>query len=170
MAKRIVTRFGLETLEVIEARSEDLLEVEGIGKIRGERINQAWQEQKEIREVMVFLQGHGVSSTYAVKIYKAYGRKSVSVVKENPYRLALDIRGIGFKTADKIARNLGIDPGSQIRVEAGIIHVLSELVDEGHVYYPQDELVKAAAELLEVDPSKCEPAFASLAGERQDSD
>jgi exodeoxyribonuclease V alpha subunit len=108
--------------------------VEGIGKIRAERINQAWQEQKEIREVMVFLQGHGVSSTYAVKIYKAYGNKSISVVKENPYRLALDIRGIGFKTADKIARNR-IDQAPKSG-QAGIIHVLSELVDED-VYYPE---------------------------------
>jgi exodeoxyribonuclease V alpha subunit len=112
MAKRVVTEFGLETLEVIEARPEDLLEVEGIGKIRAERIAKAWQEHKEIRDVMVFLQGHGVSSTYAVKIYKAYGNKSVSIVKENPCRLALDISGIGFKTADRIARNMGIDPGA----------------------------------------------------------
>ena len=102
MAGRIVTKFGLETLEVLEGKPDDLLEVEGIGKIRSERIGKAWQEQKEIRNVMVFLQGNGVSSTYAVKIYKAYGNKSVSIVKENPYRLALDIRGIGFKTADKI--------------------------------------------------------------------
>ena len=131
----------METLEIIEEQPNDLMEVEGIGPIRAERINKAWQEQKEIRDVMVFLQGHGVSSTYAVKIYKAYGNKSVSVVKENPYRLALDISGIGFKTADKIARNMGIDPGAQIRIEAGIIHTLSELVDEGHVYYPQDKLI-----------------------------
>ncbi|MDD5511150.1 MAG: helix-hairpin-helix domain-containing protein, partial [Dehalococcoidales bacterium] len=110
MAKRVVSLFGLETLDIIEERSERLLDVEGIGRIRAERISKAWQEQKEVREVMVFLQGHGVSSTYAVKIYKAYGDKSVSVVKENPYRLALDISGIGFKTADKIARNMGIDP------------------------------------------------------------
>jgi exodeoxyribonuclease V alpha subunit len=151
MAGRIVAKFGLETLAVLEDRQDDLLEVEGIGKIRSERIAKAWQEQKEIRNVMVYLQGNGVSSTYAVKIYKAYGNKSVSIVKENPYRLALDIRGIGFKTADKIARNMGTDPGAQIRIEAGIIHVLSELVDEGHVYYLQDKLMTIAAELLEVE-------------------
>ena len=104
MAKRLVTKFGLETLDIIDDNPERLLEVEGIGPIRAERIKGAWQEQKEVREVMIFLQGHGVSSTYAVKIYKAYGDKAVSVVKENPYRLALDISGIGFKTADRIAR------------------------------------------------------------------
>jgi exodeoxyribonuclease V alpha subunit len=166
-AGRVVAKFGLETLEVMEARLDDLLEVEGIGKIRAERINKAWQEQKEIRDVMVFLQGHGVSSTYAVKIYKAYGNKSISVVKENPYRLALDISGIGFKTADKIARNISIDPGAQIRIEAGIIHVLSELVDEGHVYYPQDKLMSSAAELLEVDQAKINPALTALAAQRR---
>ena len=123
MAKRIVAKFGLETLDIIEDNNEKLLEVDGIGHIRVERIARAWQEQKEIREVMIFLQGEGVSSTYAVKIYKAYGDKAISVVKGNPYRLALDISGIGFKTADKIAQNMGIDPNSPIRAEAGIIHV-----------------------------------------------
>ena len=167
MAKRIVAMFGLETLDIIEARSDTLLEVEGIGAIRAERIGNAWQEQKEVREVMVFLQGHGVSSTYAVKIYKAYRDKSVPVVKENPYRLALDISGIGFKTADRIARNMGIDPGSQIRAEAGIIHTLSEVVDEGHVYYPYDKLMDAAALLLEVNRSVMEASLAALAEQRR---
>lgn len=167
MAGRIVSKFGLETLAVLEERPDDLLEVEGIGNIRSGRIGKAWQEQKEIRNVMVFLQGNGVSSTYSVKIYKAYGNKSVSIVKENPYRLALDIRGIGFKTADKIARNMGIDPGAQIRIEAGIIHVLSELVDEGHVYYPQDKLVTVAAELLEVEQPKVEIALVELAKQKR---
>jgi exodeoxyribonuclease V alpha subunit len=167
MAGRVVAKFGLETLEVMEGRPEDLLKVEGIGKIRAERISKAWQEQKEIRDVMVFLQGNGVSSTYAVKIYKAYGNKSISIVKENPYRLALDINGIGFKTADRIARNMGIDPGAQIRIEAGIIHVLSELVDEGHVYYPQDKLMTVASELLEVETIKVEAALTELVKQRR---
>ena len=167
MAKRVVARFGLETLDIIEESPQDLLEVEGIGPIRAERINKAWQEQKDVREVMVFLQGHGVSSTYAVKIYKAYGNKAVSVVKENPYQLALDIRGIGFKTADRIARNMGIDPGSQIRAEAGIVHVLSELVDEGHVYYPYERLMDAAASLLEVSRDVLEAALAALVEQRR---
>ncbi len=167
MAKRIVAMFGLETLDVIEENTERLLEVEGIGPIRSGRIAKAWQEQKEVREVMVFLQGHGVSSTYAVKIYKAYGDKSVSVVKENPYRLALDISGIGFKTADRIARNMGIDPTSHIRAEAGVIHVLSELVDEGHVYYPYDQLIETAAALLEVAQGIIETAIPALIGQRR---
>ena len=167
MANRIVTRFGLETLEVIEVKPDVLREVEGIGKIRAERIGKAWQEQKDIRDVMVFLQGHGVSSTYAVKIYKTYGNNSISVVKENPYRLALDISGIGFKTADRIARNMGVDPGSQIRIEAGVIHVISELVGDGHAYYPQTRLIEAATSLLEVDQVKVETALAALETQRR---
>jgi len=167
MAKRIVTRFGLDTLDIIEDTTGKLLEVEGIGSIRVDRIAKAWQEQKEIREVMIFLQGEGVSSTYAVKIYKAYGDKSISVVKENPYRLALDISGIGFKTADKIAQNMGIDPSSPMRAEAGIIHVLSELVDEGHVYYPYEELKEKAAELLAVDRDILDTALATLTEQRR---
>ena len=163
MARRIVDKFGLDTFDIIEDSPERLREAEGIGPIRTERITNAWQEQKEIREVMVFLQGHEVSPAYAVKIYKIYGDKAISVVKENPYRLALDISGIGFKTADKIARSMGIDPNSQIRAEAGIIHVLSELVDEGNVYYPDQELKKKAGELLEVDPAILEMALATLA-------
>jgi len=163
MARRIVDKFGLDTFDIIEDTPERLREAEGIGPIRTERITNAWREQKEIREVMVFLQGHEVSPAYAVKIYKIYGDKAISVVKENPYRLALDISGIGFKTADKIARSMGIDPNSQIRAEAGIIHVLSELVDEGNVYYPDQELKKKAGELLEVDPAILETALATLA-------
>jgi len=167
MAKRIVTRFALETLDVIEDSPEQLLEVEGIGSVRVDRISKAWQEQKEIREVMIFLQGEGVSSTYAVKIYKEYGNKAIAVVKENPYRLALDISGIGFKTADKIAQNMGIDPGSPMRAEAGIIHVLSELVDEGHVYYPYEKLKEKAGELLEVNESILDTALATLSDQRR---
>jgi exodeoxyribonuclease V alpha subunit len=116
---------------------------------------------------MVFLQGHGVSSTYAVKIYKAYQNKAVSIVKENPYRLALDISGSGFKTADRIARNMGIDPQSQIRAEAGVIHTLSELVDEGHVFYPQDKLIEKASTLLEVDKTIIESAIPALIKQRR---
>ncbi|MFO7995588.1 MAG: helix-hairpin-helix domain-containing protein, partial [Dehalococcoidia bacterium] len=167
MAERIVARFGLETLDVIDGKSERLLEVEGIGPIRVERISTAWQEQKEVHEIMVFLQGHGVSSTYAVKIYKAYGDKSISVVRENPYRLALDISGIGFKTADGIARDVGIDLTSQIRAEAGIVHLLNEMVNEGHVYYPCDKLMDAAASLLEVNRAVVEAARATLVEQRR---
>jgi exodeoxyribonuclease V alpha subunit len=167
MAKRLVSRFGVDTLDIIEDSPERLLEVEGIGPIRAERLTKAWREQKEVREVMVFLQGHGVSSTYAVKIYKAYGDRAISIVKENPYRLALDISGIGFKTADRIAQNMGIDPNSQMRAEAGIIHVLSELVDEGHVYYPYDELMGKALSLLKVDEGILHAALTALKEQRR---
>ena len=167
MAKRLVAMFGLETLDVIEKNPDRLREVEGIGPIRSERIARAWEEQKEIREVMIFLQGQGISSTYAVKIYKAYGDKSISIVKENPYRLALDISGIGFKTADKIARNMGIDLESPMRAEAGVINVLSELVDEGHVYFPYEELEEKSAELLEIDKTIVETALGTLKEQRR---
>jgi exodeoxyribonuclease V alpha subunit len=167
MAKRIVDKFGLDTFDIIEDNPERLTEAEGIGPIRTERITKAWQEQKQIREVMVFLQGHEISPAYAVKIFKAYGDKAISIVKENPYRLALDISGIGFKTADKVARSMGIDPNSQIRAEAGIIHVLSELVDEGHVYYPYEELKKKTAELLGIDQAVLDTALATLADQER---
>jgi len=124
MASRLVKYFGKNTLEIIDTNPERLEEVEGIGKKRVQIIRNAWDAQKEIREVMVFLQGHGVSSTYAAKIYKQYGQASIKVVQENPYRLAADIFGIGFKTADKIAGNLGIDRNSEIRAEAGILYGL----------------------------------------------
>lgn len=167
MARRLVARFGIETLNIIDESPERVQEVDGIGPVRSERIANAWQEHREIREVMIFLQGQGVSPTYAVKVYKKYGDRAISIVKENPYRLALDISGIGFKTADKIARNMGIDPGSQIRAEAGIIHVLSELVDEGHVYFPYEELKGKAASLLEVDEALLNTAVAALAEQRR---
>lgn len=119
------------------------MEVEGIGPKRLEKIKSAWAEQKEIREVMVFLQSHGVSSGYATKIFKCYGQESIRVVKENPYRLATDIFGIfgiGFLTAGRIAEQLGFTKDSDLRAQAGILYVLNQLADEGHVYYPHDPL------------------------------
>ena len=151
MAKRIVNAFGKETLEVIDNRIEDLARVDGIGKKRINMIRKAWEEQKEIRDVMVFLQGHGVSSGYATKIFKQYGDQSIEVVKENPYRLATDIFGIGFVTADRIAQNLGFARDSGLRAEAGILYVLNQLAEEGHVYYPYEELVRKCQEILQVE-------------------
>ena len=110
------------------------MEVAGIGEKRVAMIKAAWEEQKDIREVMIFLQGQGVSPNYAVKIYKHYGKESVNVVTENPYRLATDIFGVGFLTADRIAGQLGIPKDSPMRAEAGILYVLNQLSDEGHVY------------------------------------
>ena len=142
MAKRIVKKFGKETLDVIENEMHKLAHVEGIGKKRIAMIKNAWEEQKEIRDVMIFLQAHSVSSGYATKIFKEYGNKSITVVKENPFRLATDIFGIGFVTADSIAEKLGFPKDSVQRIEAGILYVLHMLSDEGHVYYPYEELIK----------------------------
>ena len=151
MAKRLVSKFKEETLNVIDNNVERLYEVSGIGEKRVEMITRAWEEQKEVRDVMVFLQGSGVSPTYAAKIYKQYGNDSVRVVSENPYRLATDIFGIGFITADKIAEKLGMDRNAPMRIEAGILYVLNQLADEGHVYYPHGPLVAKCGEILEVD-------------------
>lgn len=140
-AKRIVAHFGLETIDIIEHQIERLSEVPGIAQKRVQLIQQAWTTQKAIKEVMLFLQGHGVSTTYAVKIYKQYGDEAIKVVTQNPYQLATDIYGIGFVTADAIARSLGIDPGSEFRYRSGILHVLGEASEEGHCFLPQAELV-----------------------------
>ena len=166
MAERLVGHFGLETLEVIDHHADRLTEVEGIGPVRSERIRAAWVEQRDIKEVMVFLQSHGVSTAYAVKIYKEYGNQAVSVVRENPYRLAIDIFGIGFKTADRIAGSLGIEPTSPRRAEAGILHVLGEKSNEGHVYYPRRQLIEETTEMLGVDATTVEGALGSLVAER----
>jgi len=162
-AKRLVEAFGAETLKVIEEAPARLAEVEGIGPIRRARITTAWAEQREIREVMLFLQGHGVSPSYAVKIFKAYGQAAIASVRENPYRLAQDIRGIGFKTADKIARELGIPADSPLRAAAGILHALNELTDEGHVYVPEAELLRAAEESLDIPAALLPAALVELA-------
>ncbi|UCG11098.1 MAG: ATP-dependent RecD-like DNA helicase [Deltaproteobacteria bacterium] len=163
MAKRIVAKFGKTTLEVIENSIEKLAEVEGVGKKRLDMIKKAWSEQKEIREVMVFLQSHGVSSGYATKIFKHYGRNSVEVVKNNPYQLAAEIFGIGFVTADRIAESLGFARDSELRAEAGILYVLNQLADEGHIYYPYEPLVEKCQEILQTNREIIVKAFAEIA-------
>ncbi len=150
MAERLVGHFGLETLEVIERQPERLAEVEGIGPKRTESIRSAWAEQREIREVMLFLQSHGVSPHFAAKIFKEYGQRAISQVRENPYRLAIDIFGIGFGTADRIARSLGIPGDSPRRAEAGLLHQLMVRTEDGQVYLPRELLVRETAELLGV--------------------
>ena len=147
-AKRIVAHFGLETLEIIENQIERLVEVQGIAKKRINLIKNAWETQKAIKEVMVFLQSHGVSTTYAVKIYKQYKDEAIATVTHNPYQLATDIYGIGFLTADKIARNLGVAPDSEFRYCAGLVHALSEAAEDGHCYLPQTELIESVIKLL----------------------
>lgn len=152
MAERIVNRFGKKTLDIIEHHPGRLTEIEGIGKKRGAMIQAAWEEQKEIRDVMMFLQSHNVSSGYAIKIFKQYGSESIEVVSRNPYQLATDIFGIGFLTADRIAREIGFEKDSDLRIRAGILYVLNQMAEDGHVYYPYHELLDKCAEILEVDP------------------
>ncbi len=156
-AKRIVNHFGLDTLTIIENHIERLVEVPGIAKKRVQMIQETWQEQKAIKEVMIFLQGHGVSTTYAVKIFKQYGNDAIARVSENPYRLATDVYGIGFVIADAIARNLGVHPNSEFRYRAGIRHVLSEASEEGHCFLPQSELVERTVERLALPGHRIHP-------------
>lgn len=167
MARRIVKQFGQETLAVIEHDSERLTEVEGIGDMRVQMIRSAWNAQKEIREVMIFLQSQGVSSGYATKIFKQYKEKSIEVVKANPYRLATDIFGIGFITADKIAERLGVAKNSELRAEAGILYVLNQLSEEGHVYYPYELLIRKCRDILEVEREIIEKAFALITADHR---
>ena len=148
LAKRLVERFGLETLSVIEKDPDRLIEVDGIGPARARRVADSWVAQRDIQDVMVFLRGHGVSTAYAVRIYRRYGSDAVGIVRRNPYRLAIDIWGIGFKIADGIARSLGIDARAPERLEAGVLHVLGELAEDGHTHAPEEEVRTRAGELL----------------------
>ncbi len=149
-AKKLLRAFGEKVFDVIEAEPNRLQEVDGIGPLRAGRITAAWAEQKAVREIMVFLHSHGVGTARAVRIYKAYGGDAVQVMSENPYRLARDIRGIGFKTADAIAMKLGVDKTAMVRVRAGVSYALSEAMDEGHCGLPTDDLVPLAEQLPEV--------------------
>ncbi len=155
-AKRIVRYFKEDTLRVIEEEPDKLINVEGIGKKRLEMIKKAWQEQKEIKNVMLFLQSHGVSTGYAVKIYKTYGDESINVVRDNPYRLADDIWGIGFKTADKIAQKLGFDKNSFERCRSGIVYVLNQLSNDGHCYATREQLISETVKMLEIEENLVE--------------
>ena len=149
-AGKLVRAFGEKVFDVIEAEPERLREVTGIGPMRAKRITDAWAEQKAVREIMVFLHSHGVGTARAVRIFKTYGADAVEVMTENPYRLARDIRGIGFRTADVIAMKLGIEKTAMVRVRAGISYALTEAMDEGHCGLPVDELGPLASRLLEV--------------------
>ena len=150
MAGRIINHFGLDTMDIIERSPRKLEQVPGIGRKRVEMVMTAWEEQREIKNVMLFLQSHDVSTTYAVKIFKTYEQDSIKVVSEEPYRLADDIYGIGFKTADQIAQNLGIEKDSPARIMSGIQYVLNQRADDGHVYLPHRELIGQSSEILEV--------------------
>ncbi len=158
-AKKLVKAFGEAVFDVIEQQGERLIEVAGIGPKRASRIRLAWSDQKAIREIMVFLQSHGVGTSRAVRIYKTYGADAIPLVTENPYRLARDIRGIGFKTADLIAEKLGIPKTAMIRARAGISYALLNAVDDGHCGLPRDELLKLAEDLLEIPTEILEDAI-----------
>jgi exodeoxyribonuclease V alpha subunit len=162
LAERIVGCFKEKTFEIIEKHPERLVEVSGIGQDRTTRITVAWEEQKHVKEIMIFLHGHGVSTNLAVKIYKTYGEKALETVQNNPYQLEHDIYGVGFKTADRIAQALGLAPDHPSRIEAGIVFALNELINDGHVYSPRDLLTQRAVILLEINPDLISPALERL--------
>ena len=167
-ARRIVAHFGLDTLHVIEHDPDRLTDVEGLGPKRAELIKRAWIEQQEIKDVMLFLQSHDVSTAYAVKIWKQYGDEAIQIVRNNPYRLARDVWGIGFLVADRIAQKLGIDPESAVRLQAGLRYVLSQASEkDGHVFLPADLLISSAAENLKVPEEKIRPCLNDLSRDRE---
>src|SRR5439155_342054 len=158
-AKKLVRAFGDAVFDVIEQEPGRLREVNGIGAKRAERIVGGWAEQKVIREIMLFLHSNGVGTSRAVRIYKTYGAEAVQLISENPYRLARDIRGIGFRTADQIAAKLGIEKTALIRVRAGISFALAEAMDDGHCGLPHEELLALTRQLLEVPAELVETAL-----------
>ena len=162
MATRIVSKFGMDTIDVIEQTPEKLAGVEGIGKKRVKMIQQAWEEQREIKNVMLFLQSHNVSTSHATKIYKTYQNEAIPIVTANPYRLADDIYGIGFVTADTIAQKLGIDENDPHRIQAGIKYVLSQKADEGHVFQHPVELIEACIDILKQEQHTIEMGILAL--------
>lgn len=161
-AHLIVSKFGTDTIEVIEDDIERLYEVPGIGKKRVEKIRDSWEKQKDIKNVMLFLQQYGVSTAYAAKIYRQYGKESIDNVKENPYRLADDIWGIGFKTADGIAAKMGYEKNDIRRCKSGLQYTLNELSNEGHVYAVEEQLIESAIKLLEADREPIEAALTEM--------
>ena len=162
LADRIVAHFGKQTLDIIENKPELLLEVPDIGSKRAGLITSAWEEQKEVKEIMLFLHTYGVSTNLAIKIYKQYGDEAIQIVRNDPYRLARDIYGVGFKTADKIAQALGLPADHPSRIEAGVVYTLNQSTDDGNVYFPQEGLSEHAAELLDVSRELIAPALERL--------
>ena len=161
-ARAIVQRFGTETIDIIETEIERLYEVPNIGRKRVAKIRESWEKQKDIKNVMLFLQGYGVSTAYAAKIYREYGKESIDKVRENPYRLADDIWGIGFKTADGIAAKMGYEKEAPRRCRSGILYTLGQLSDEGHVYAGEEQLVKTAGQLLEAGETAIRDTLAGM--------
>lgn len=162
IAARIVERFGKDTLAVIEREPGRLTEVEGIGKKRLAQIREAWEAQRHLREILIFLQGHGVGPGQAARIFKAYGPRAAAIVRENPYRLATEVAGIGFATADRIAARLGIPPDSPYRIEAGLLFALRGFAEEGHLFAAREALLERAGALLQAEGAALEGALAAL--------
>jgi exodeoxyribonuclease V alpha subunit len=162
MAGRLVGYFGDKTLDVIENRPEDLLKVEGIGEKRLQTIRKAWEEHRDIRDVMIFLQGQGISAGYSAKIFKQYGQNTIQIVRQNPYQLTSDVFGIGFVIADNIAEKVGVPKDSLMRAEAGILHVLEKICEGGHVYGVYDDVIGRSRELLGIGEDILEKAFENL--------
>ena len=167
MAKKIVTVFGEDTFRILDEEPDRLLEVPGLGTKTLKAVKAGWAEHQGIRDLIMFLQPHGVSTAYAVRIYRHYGGEALEVVRENPYRLAMDIHGIGFLTADAVAMKLGFAPDSELRAEAGILYTLMKLSDEGHVYYPKETLVHETAATLNIEPALVECCLAPLEAEER---
>ncbi|SHI38468.1 SF1B family DNA helicase RecD2 [Lutispora thermophila] len=149
-AKKMVEKFGLDTLDIIQYNPQRLTEIDGIGQKKAQKIYEAFQEQRELKDIMLFLESYNISPAYAVRIYKTYGANTIKVIRENPYNLADDVFGIGFKMADRIAQSMGIPLDSEYRIASGTRYVLSQFHNNGHSYIPQDKLIKTAAELLDV--------------------
>lgn len=166
-AKKIIKAFGEDALDIIEMHPERLVKVEGIGSKKAKKIAESMKDQREIKEVMVFLQSHGITPNFGVKIFKKYGASSVTVLRENPYRLCEDISGIGFKTADKIAKSLGMDINSPFRIASGIKYVLSLAVGNGHVYLPKTECINLSRNELKVDEALIEDSLITLSLSRE---
>ena len=167
MAKRIVDLFGEDTFRILEEDPEQLLRISGIGMKTVDAVRAAWAEHQGVRELIMFLQPHGVSTSYSVRIYKHYGAEAMDVVQTNPYRLAMDIHGIGFLTADSIAMKLGFARDSEIRAGAGLLYTLTQLSEDGHVYYPKNDLLQETANLLQVEPALVERTLTPMVAEER---
>lgn len=167
MAQRIVEKFGEDTLRVLDEEPQKLASVQGISARTAETIRKCWVEHKCIRDLIMFLQPHGVSTSYAVRIFKHYGARSLEVVRENPYRLAMDIHGIGFLTADAVAQKLGFSHESDLRAEAAVLYMLRQLSDDGHVFYPMDSLITLVGDRLDIPPDNAERALKTLEAEER---
>ena len=161
-AEKIVKKFGLDTLQILDEHPERVKEIDGIGTMRAKSIEEAWKSQKQIREVMLFLAGHSVSASYAARIFKEYGSQTVAVLRQNPYQLADDIWGIGFLTADKIAKNIGVSESEPARIEAGIKYTLNLATEQGNLYLPKPELIQLSTDLLKQSRTGVEEVYSTL--------